>query len=101
MADFNNLPRNTELAKHVVDAQQATEAAKIEGGWLGVVFGLRSGAAHNVAGVAVVFGLLVMLAVGIWGSDGATYGRREAIAIFSNIVTLSLGYLFGKAHSKE
>lgn len=101
MADFSNLPRNTELAKHVVDSQTATEAAKIEGGFLGSFFGIRAGAAYNVAALAVVVGMLVMLGVGIWGEDSTEFGRKEALAITSNIVTLSLGYLFGKSQTKS
>lgn len=101
MADFTGLPRNTELAKHVIDAQTAAASAKLERGLLGWIFGTRSGAPFNVASLTVVIGLITICATAVFGSDGAGFGRKEIIAAALNLVTLSLGYLFGKSQAKD
>jgi len=101
MADFTGLPKNTELAKHVIDAQTATESAKLERGVLGWLFGTKSGAPFNVAALTVVVGLVTICATASFGTDGAGFGRKEIIAVALNLVTLSLGYLFGRSQSKD
>ena len=101
MADFTGLPKNTELAKHVIDAQTASEAARLEMGVLGRVFGTKSGAPFNVAALTVVVGLVTICATAVFGTDAAAFGRKEIIAVALNLVTLSLGYLFGRSQSKD
>ena len=101
MADFTGLPKNTELAKHVIDAQTASDAAKLERGLLGWIFGTRSGAPFNVAALTVVVGLTTICATAAFGTDASGFGRKEIIAAALNLVTLSLGYLFGKSQAKD
>jgi hypothetical protein len=78
-------------------------------GWLGKLFGGKSEKAGNISGVVIV--LCVLSLAVIWAVDTyiAQLGKHAEPAmpfenIFSgllSVITLALGYLFGKSGNKE
>ena len=90
-----DLPGDTRLAGKVIEARAAAETQKQELGFLGRVFGGKNGPA-NIASIVVVVGLLAFLFELIAGNDTQSLSRRDAIAAALALISLSLGYLFGR-----
>jgi hypothetical protein len=65
----------------------------LESGWLGKLFGNKANAPSNIAGVIVV--LLVISGLFVTFSE-ARIQPKEYWSIITSIITLILGYLFGK-----
>jgi len=65
----------------------------LESGWLGKLFGNKANAPANIAGVIVI--LLVLSGLFITFIK-AEIQPKEYWSIISSIITLILGYLFGK-----
>ena len=64
-------------------------------GWVGKFFGSAAEAPSNVAGIAFIasfIGLMVLFFVDL----PADAPRSEGIGVFGTMMTLSVGYLFGK-----
>jgi len=85
--------------------QHETEIKKIENcqvlkltnkkiGWVGVVFGDEYHASRNITACICICLIILCIVVYIWGDEG----KIELIkGVFVPIITLSLGYLFGKS----
>ena len=65
----------------------------LESGWLGKLFGNKANAPSNIAGVIVI--LLVVSGLFVTFTD-AKILPKEYWSIITSIITLILGYLFGK-----
>lgn len=64
----------------------------LEAGWLGHVFGTSSNAPVNIAGLVLFLFTITILVLIIRSNDPVA----DSIKIMIPIVTLSLGYLFGR-----
>lgn len=70
-------------------------------GWVGAVWGSRQEKPGNIAAIVA---LIILLFIG-WlihfgmNSDGGFSTVEDAVAVFSSILTLILGYLFGSSSS--
>jgi uncharacterized membrane protein len=90
----------------VLDTQAKQQERKVEMGYIGRLFGSVRDKTGNIAGAAVIVGLL-MIAVVFWisyfypNSNNVPVG--ELMTLFGGIVSLALGYIFGKGsgHSEE
>ena len=63
-------------------------------GWMGKIFGSRHNAPGNVAGVAVAISMLALLYLLVEGPENQR--TSQGITLFGSVVTLALGYLFGR-----
>lgn len=63
---------------------------------LGKIFGSSSEKAGNVAGFAVVVSFMGAIIVMIWMPDGGSISKKDAALAFTGIITLALGFLFGR-----
>jgi len=83
------------------DEQRAFEAQyrhtrlmrRIELGWFGWAFGSGDEKKGNIAGGAIVICFIMIAALFVLASDAPL--REKVITSLVNIITLSLGYLFG------
>jgi len=69
---------------------------KQELGLLGKFFGSSAEKAGNIAGFAVIVSFLAAIAVMLWMPDGASITKKDAALSFVSIITLALGFLFGR-----
>jgi hypothetical protein len=90
-----NLPSDPALAGKVVDAQAANDRVRLERGIMGWLFGSRDHVPNNVAGVVVVGGFIAVCVILYRPGDFAS--KKDSLAAISSLVTLALGFLFGRA----
>ena len=83
--------------------QQKMEVKRLEAGWFGSLFGVENAASTNIAGLAVVGGLLTLLILGVLSTreNAANGGLNEAMKYVAPIITAALGYLFGSRRSDD
>lgn len=78
------------------DVQQTKEIRleekKLEAGWFGKVFGTGSNASNNIAGI-ILLGFLFTILIS-WFID--PLNSKNLIEMVIPVITLTLGYLFGK-----
>jgi hypothetical protein len=94
------LPDDKTLARRIVDSQAKRDERKTEMGMLGRIFGSVSDKPGNIAGVVVLASfaaLLGLLATAIFKPD---VKMDVLLPIFTGMITLALGYLFGKGDQK-
>lgn len=98
--DFKNLPTDPATTQKMIEYH--TSMADKEIGYLGKFFGSGDSVKVNVSG----FCIIVLLAIGIIytvlylffaSSDTKAAGIIEFWGIITPIVTLALGYIFGKS----
>jgi hypothetical protein len=94
-----DLPNNLQLASKVIDYETQRSSRSLEMGWLGRALGNAAEKPGNIAGFAIVASFLILIAI-LWISAKDSSFRTEAvIPVFTGIITLALGYLFGKSSS--
>lgn len=89
--DFKNLPKDPTLSESILDKTLQDNKNLREIGFLGKFFGAGDGVKMNIAGLTI----LLLLAFGIFYTCFKT--DFEIWKIISPIITLSLGYIFGKS----
>ena len=95
--DELKLPNDTKLAGKLIEGHVRKEQAKIDRGSIGVLFGSRNSVPANVAAIiALVTSLTFLIAIFCW-AGGKDFTYKEAAAALSGLITLTLGYLFGRA----
>lgn len=62
-------------------------------GWL---FGMGAEKPANIAGFAIVVCFILIAALAIWMPDSPTFTKKDAVLIFVGIISLALGFLFGR-----
>lgn len=120
--DYKSLKLNTELDKHKADHSHEENMARMQIdkqlrekeieaeidlkkyeyrkklGWLGVIFGGVESASKNITAIICVLILIGMiwLSVYAYDCDNGILKIKDIWGIGTPILTLSLGYLFGK-----
>ncbi|MBY3228558.1 MULTISPECIES: hypothetical protein [Rhizobium] len=95
-----NLPKDKELAAHVINGAQAKEQLGMKMGIIGKVFGSGDEKAGNIAGLVLVASLVAVLYL-LWLSAAYPQAKvSEAIAGFFGIITTTVGYIFGRKTSE-
>ncbi|UXS09215.1 hypothetical protein [Agrobacterium tumefaciens] len=95
-----NLPKDKDLAVHMINGAQAKEQLVMKMGWVGRVFGSGDEKAGNIAGIVLV---VCIAAVLFLLSLAAVYPEAklsEAIAGFFTVITTTVGYIFGRKSSE-
>lgn len=83
-----NINLNETPQKH----ETPLEHKRLEAGFFGKLFGTGINASNNIAGI-ILIGLLMFMII-VWFSDKD--GSAEYLEKITPIMTLTLGYLFGK-----
>ena len=99
-----DLPRNKDLAIKVIENQNELKLRQSEKGWVGSFWGSNNNAPNNIAGIVILllltFGLLYTFIIIIWyPTKDVASNIRDLWAIISPLITLGMGYLFGKKSS--
>ena len=87
MSELNAPVKNPEL--------NDPEIKKIDAGFLGKFFGMGDHCSKNVAGLIVI--VLIVFSCIIFFTEEEKSNVWNFIKSFSPVITLALGYLFGKA----
>jgi hypothetical protein len=94
------LPKDKDLAVHVLNGAQAKEQMNLKMGWMGRVFGSGDEKVGNIAGAVLIVSIAAVLLL-LWLS--AVYPDAklsEAIAGFFTVITTTVGYIFGRKSSE-
>jgi hypothetical protein len=91
------LPSDTKLAGKLIEGHVRDQQVKTDRGSIGRLFGSPSSVPANVAAIiAVIASLALVWAILCWsGKEGFSY--KEGVAALSSLITLTVGYLFGRA----
>jgi hypothetical protein len=95
--DELKLPDDTKLAGKMLDGHVKIEQAKVDRGKVGDWLGTSSSVPANIAGVvALAASVCLIIAVLMW-AGASDFTHKDAAAALSSLITLALGYLFGRA----
>jgi glycerol uptake facilitator-like aquaporin len=90
------LPNNLRLAEKVLEYETQRTTRSSEMGWIGRIFGNAIEKPGNIAGTAIVVSFLVLMGVIFASWHDPSFKTDALIPVFTGIITLALGYLFGK-----
>jgi hypothetical protein len=93
-----NLPEDPTLAGKVIDAEAERESKKLDRGMIGIMFGTKDHVPNNVAASICIICMLSICV--IYARSDSFADSKDPITVISGILTLGLGFLFGRA-SKE
>ena len=91
-----NLPNDTKLAGKIIAAQALHDDKRIEHGVLGRIFGGKHGAPTNIACFVIVTAVVMLCIVALTLKDQPSFSKKDGVSLFSGLITLGLGYLFGR-----
>ena len=89
------LPEDAKLASKIIQSNAERATRRDEMGWIGLLFGGATQKAGNVASFAIVFSC-IMLAIIVLRPTSSAVPVGELYTLFGGIITLALGYMFGK-----
>lgn len=97
MAEELKLIGDAKLDGKLVEGHIQKEQIKIERGAVGQFLGSSSSVPRNVAAIIAVFAAVVLIvAVAFWAGK-SDFSYKDAVAALSSLITLSIGYLFGRS----
>lgn len=93
------LPQDPKLAKQVLDNEKDRTKRDAERGWLGVVWGVSTSVPNNIAALTI----LILVVIGsIFSFVQDDFDKVKTLwTIFTPIITLAFGYLFGEKMHKQ
>jgi hypothetical protein len=94
MANSIQLPDDIELAKQVISNQSK------ESGHLGLIFGTKEHAPTNIAALALVLFIMLLL-VAMMAPLAADVPRGSIITALISAITFTLGLIFGRGNSSS
>jgi hypothetical protein len=95
--DELNLPADAKLAGKMLDGHLQIEQSKIARGKVGAWIGSTQNIPANIAGIIALVASIVLIGAAFLWAGASDFTHKEAIAALSSLVTLALGYLFGRA----
>jgi uncharacterized membrane protein YwzB len=95
-----NLPKNVDLAKHVVSTEQAYNELKIKRGVIGWFFGTGEEKSGNIAGFLLFLCVAGLALIGLALPELIKDNARDVVTAIFSLITLILGYIFGKKTSE-
>ncbi|MGN6122861.1 MAG: hypothetical protein ACTHOJ_07880 [Sphingomonas oligoaromativorans] len=95
--DDLKLPNDTKLAGKLIEGHVQHEQSKIDRGSIGSFFGSKNSVPANVAAVISLIASLAFVAAVLWWSGSPDFTHKEGAAALSGIITLTIGFLFGRA----
>jgi hypothetical protein len=94
--ELPDLPSDLGLASKVIELETQRTARLLEMGWIGKVFGSVQDKPGNIAGFAIIASFLVLVGILVVSAMDPAFKTDAVLPIFTGIITLALGYLFGK-----
>jgi hypothetical protein len=86
-----------KIAGKVVEGHIRNEQIKVDRGAVGAVFGSKDSVPANVAAIiATLSTVCLLLAVLNWAGS-QDFSRKDGISAVLSLVTLTVGFLFGRA----
>jgi hypothetical protein len=79
-----------------IDRRDLIAQMSVEVGWLGKIFRTAAHAPTNIAGLVIALFTLTVIVIGVWFVP-SSIPPRDFLNVVVPIVTLALGYLFGKS----
>lgn len=93
----SQLLNDHKIVGRVVDSHLKAEQERASRGYLGNFLGNRESIPYNVSAILLIIaGIVLIFCAAFWAGD-ASYTKKDGIAALTSIVTLTLGYLFGRA----
>lgn len=100
MVNNINLPRDKDLAAHVINGEQAKQQLGMKMGWIGRIFGGGDEKSGNIAGFVLVASLIAVIFL-LWLSVKYPQAQlSQAITGFFTVITTTVGYIFGRQSSE-
>ena len=65
-------------------------------GIIGLLLGGANEKPGNIAGFVIVVSICAIFVVLLWFPDNASLSKKDAVTFFGGIITLALGYVFGR-----
>jgi hypothetical protein len=97
MAEELKLSGDAKLDGKLVEGHVRNTQAKIERGFIGHLLGSSSSVPRNVAAIiALVATVTLVFSVVRWAGV-ADFAYKDAVSALSSLVTLTVGYLFGRS----
>ena len=99
MSNNLNLPQDIQLAKKIVDSDNAIKEKKVEQGFLGQIWGAASSIPNNIAALTIIILLIFGILYSIFSpsnSEQTGISVKDCWTIITPIITLAFGYLFGE-----
>lgn len=90
-------PADSKVASSWIKGQLDASARKLEMGVLGSFLGGASEKAGNIAFVVIVVLLLAFLGVLVFAADTPSLTKKDMLLSITGVLTLVLGYLFGRS----
>jgi hypothetical protein len=99
MANNLHLPDNTRLASKIIETRAQQQSRRDEMGILGRIMGGAAQKAGNVAGFAILFASAMLALLIFQPPPSPAVPVDQLLPIFRGIITLALGYMFGRGSS--
>ncbi|WP_429930703.1 hypothetical protein [Agrobacterium vitis] len=97
MTEEFKLSGDTKIDAKLAEGHVKNQQAKVDRGLIGNVLGSSNSVPHNVAAIiSISASLVLIIAVLLW-AGGADFGYKDAVAALSSLITLTVGYLFGRS----
>ncbi|MCZ7494124.1 hypothetical protein O8B39_06415 [Agrobacterium rhizogenes] len=100
MTEVLNLSGDQKLDGKLVEGHVRNAQVKIDRGWIGGLFGSRNSVPANVAAIISLAAAVVLIIAVVCWAGKADFTYKEAVSALSSLITLTIGYLFGRS-SKE
>jgi hypothetical protein len=99
MARIEPLPDHPKLAAAVIQGEQTRKTRQLEMGLVGRIFGDVTEKPGNVAAFAIVFSILMIALLIFFAPKDPGVPTAQLYTLFGGIITLALGFLFGRNSS--
>ena len=99
MIDFNNLPKDKELAKRIIESDSQAESEKRSIGLLGRFFGRKDVAPYYIAGIVLFLLILFLFVFCFFGKDTNSLSKKDLVSSILPIITTIIGYFFGQKNT--
>lgn len=100
MTGIANLPKDKDLAVHVINGTHAKEQLEVRMGGLGKLLGGGDEKPGNIAAVVLFIAMIALAIVLLVSVLKPEAQLREAITGFFGIITTTIGYIFGRKTSE-
>lgn len=95
--DLLQLPSDAKIANKIVEGHVRNEQAKTDRGSIGGLLGSRNSIPANVAAIIALLTSVVFICAVVNWAGNADYSRKDAAVALSGLITLTVGFLFGRA----
>jgi hypothetical protein len=91
------LPSDTKIANKIVEGHVRNEQSKTDRGSIGGLLGSRNSIPANVAAIISLIASIVFIVSVTYWAGNPDYTRKDAAVALSGLITLTVGFLFGRA----